>query len=152
MACGPLVLPAHTALLHMRNQDGKDLLTRNLGRPRSRIEGAREAVEAIRALQGRLNLTDEALATRVGVDQSSVSRALNREPPAWTPSLHKLWNYVETQMRSDGTGGAESSPLEMLSRAAFEAWDGTPDGLDRLVRLLAILRELRGRRTRSSTQ
>lgn len=78
----------------------------------------------------------------VGIDQSSVSRALSREPPAWTPSLRKLAEYVNNQ---DAAGSEAISPgaaRDVLGRAALPAWDGTVRGLARLVRLLEALREL----------
>lgn len=107
------------------------------------MDGAQEAVRRVRSLQKHLNLSDEALATRVGINQSSVSRALTRKPPAWTPSLHKLWRYAENHEAQDQGAEKEVVATETLGRAALEAWDGTQEGLDRLVRLLAVLREFR---------
>src|SRR3954463_14718351 len=78
-------------------KQGRLPLTRRQGRPPSPTEGAREAVDAIRSIQQRLALTEKALADRAGIDQSSVSRALNREPPAWTPSLQKIWHYAKNE-------------------------------------------------------
>jgi len=67
-----------------------------MARPRGLEKGASESVEAILALKRRMKLTDEALAKRIGANQSSVHRALHRVPPAWTPTLQKLWVYAKT--------------------------------------------------------
>lgn len=124
---------------------GQHVLARRPGRPESPTDGARQAVNTIRAVQRRLSITDEALAKRAGVDQSSVSRALRRDPPAWTPSLRKLWTYAENQA-SDAQPGAGEPGVDRIARAVRAAWDGTPEGMDLLLRLLALARELRRRR------
>jgi transcriptional regulator with XRE-family HTH domain len=109
------------------------------GRPRSSIDGADAAVERIKALQESLGLTERALADRVGINQSSVSRALRRVPPAWSPSLKKIWEYAENIESVDGSGSDYVVARETLTTAALDAWDGTASGLDRLVQLLVAL-------------
>jgi hypothetical protein len=117
-----------------------------MARPRSPEKGAAEAAEAVLDLKRRMNWTDQALATRIDVDQSSVHRALNRAPPAWTPTLHKLWNYAETMRKTRRKrADAGSQPSNVLSQAVMDAWDGTTSGLDWLVRLLRLLAETRRR-------
>lgn len=111
-------------------------LVKARGRPASPTEGADVAVKSIREFKLVLGYSDQDLASCVGIDQSSVHRALNRLPPAWTPSLQKIWNYVENSRR-----GARQSAEERLSEAAVKAWDGTPRGLERLLALLDLFRD-----------
>ena len=114
-----------------------------MARPRSPKEGATEAVEAVLALKKRTGWIDKELAARIGADQSSVYRALNRVPPAWTPTLRKLWDYAETLRRSRRARAARDSALTgVLTKAVIDAWDGTSSGLDRLVRFLHIFAEM----------
>ena len=93
-------------------------------------------------MQSQFRITDQALARSVGISQSNVSRALNRRPAAWTPSLHKLYIYAINISQRGGPVDFETYGKETLARAGMEAWDGTQEGLDRLVRLLGIAKEI----------
>jgi len=109
------------------------------GRPPSRAEGAQEAVNKIRALQKALGLNDQALADRVRIAQTSVGRALNRKPPVWSPSLKRIWAYAENMGENSTADARKSAAARTLSDAALKAWDGTEEGLSRLVRILNLL-------------
>ena len=87
-------------------------------------------------------LTESALAQLVGINQSSVSRALNRDPPTWTPSLRRIFSYAEN-LPSEAVTVDNEVAREALARAAAGAWDGTSKGLHSLLRLLSVLREFR---------
>lgn len=113
------------------------------GRPKSSVEGAEKAVAVLRALQQENSLSDAQLGRLVGVRQSSVYRALNRCPPAWTPTLRKLNDYAEINAKNLHA----DEPKERIGRAAAEAWDGTDAGLVRLLRLLGTLTDFVNRRS-----
>lgn len=114
-----------------------------MARPRSATAGAAEAVDVIVQLKKRMKLSDEAIAERIAVDQSSVCRALKRNPPAWTPTLQKLSHYAETlgAARSKSARAHSKRAPDVLAKAAFDAWDGTAPGLEWLVRLLRLVAE-----------
>lgn len=109
-------------------------------RPISPTEGALEAVQSVRRFKRRFALSDAALGRLVQADQSSVHRALNRPRPVWTPTLRKLWDYAKT------AGSIRDEPRRQgrkaIAQAFDDAWDGTAEGLDRLLRLLAIISEI----------
>ena len=116
------------------------------GRPPSSTDGAAAAVNKIKSLKKRLKITDEALAEAIGVDQTSVTRALSRKVSAWTPSMQKLWKYAVNKFElAEEDGGPAFGELaeDTLRQAVLDAWDGTPDGLNSLVRVLATLRDFR---------
>lgn len=108
------------------------------GRPASPFEGAAEAVENVRALKKHFGLSDEELAARIGVNQSSVNRALGRDPPRLTPTLRLICNYAEILARSERSDFTERGRAQ-LARAVGEVWDGTPRGLEKLLSLLRLL-------------
>jgi transcriptional regulator with XRE-family HTH domain len=112
-----------------------------LGRPVSPAEGAVEAVACVRTLQERLKISDSALARLVGVNQSSVHRALSRKPPRLTPTLSMLCNYAKKRLRIDGAHQVDSG-RDQLARAVAGVWDGSPEGLNKLLALLRDLSDL----------
>ncbi|WP_141688123.1 helix-turn-helix domain-containing protein [Bradyrhizobium paxllaeri] len=92
-------------------------------------------------LKKKLNLHDTKLAELVGVDQSSVHRALNRKPPRLTPTLEKLCNYAKKRLSVDGSQLADNGK-EQLAKAVAGVWDGSPAGLNKLLTLLRDLGDL----------
>jgi hypothetical protein len=102
------------------------------------MEGAVEAVACVEMLKNRLNLRDSALARLVNVDQSSVHRALRRRPPRLTPTLLILCNYAKKRLQIDDTEQVDSAQ-DQLAKAVAGVWDGSPEGLNKL---LALLRDL----------
>jgi hypothetical protein len=121
-------------------------LSTRRGRPASPVEGAENAVAIVRALKKSFGLNDQALANATGMHQSSVSRALGREPPLLTPSLIRLCNYAKNAIApSEGTDFAEAA-RSRLTEVATAAWDGTPQGLNRLISILQLLGQYRGGR------
>ncbi len=116
----------------------KDEIQNSVGRPVSPEEGAVEAVALVVKLKNSLRLKDAALAELVGVNQSSVHRALNRRPPRLTPTLAELCNYAKKCLSNNAAEHAESG-REQLAKAAARVWDGSPEGLDKL---LTFLRDL----------
>jgi hypothetical protein len=108
------------------------------GRPLSSEKGAVEAIALVRELQKRLVLRDKATGELVGVSQSSVHRALSRRPPRLTPTLVKLCNYAKNRLQKDGLAAADGAK-EQLARAVERVWDGSPEGLNKL---LVLLRDL----------
>lgn len=119
---------------------------RGRGRPSSPTEGAADAVDKINTLKKRLKMTDDVLAKLIGVNQTTVSRALGRREPAWTPSMRKLCEYAENMhLLAEGRiGTAQGGKAEdTLKQAVLDAWDGTPEGLNSLVRVLVTLRDYR---------
>lgn len=122
----------------MQYQVENGQLAAKRGRPVGASEGARRAVKAIEAVRKQQLLTEQDLADRVCIAQSSVNRALKRDPPVWTPSLRKLFAYAESSSTAPKAIGTDAAALA-LSRAALAAWDGTEAGLRRLVRILNLL-------------
>jgi hypothetical protein len=91
-----------------------------------------------------LRLSDDALGQAAGVHQSSVSRALGRKPPTFTPSLRKLCNYAENVIAPlEVTTDFEAAARSRLSESVADAWDGTPAGLNGLLAVLKALGQLR---------
>jgi len=86
-------------------------------------------------------LRDTKLAELIDVDQSSVHRALNRKPPRLTPTLQKLCNYAKKRLAVDGSRQADNGK-EQLAKAVAGVWDGSPEGLNKLLTLLRDLGEL----------
>lgn len=101
-------------------------------------------MRAVRLFQTKERLTDAALAQICGVSQSSVSRALTRDPPVETPTLKIIYAYAIT---TDAGTSLHSRARMELSTAAMRAWDGTPTGLADLRSLLVHVANL-GRRVR----
>jgi len=125
------------------------------GRPPCPAEGAAEAVKLIKIFKKRANLTDVALADAICFNQSTVSRTLGKTPPTWTECMHKLYDYAVNQPHLTNVGQTidpTNNAEDTLRKAALDAWDGTPDGLDRLVKVLTTLRDYRRPRKRPSNK
>ena len=97
----------------------------------------------VRAMQKSFGMNDQALADATGMHQSSVSRALGRNPPVLTPSLLKLCNYAESVVIPTGEVDFTAVARSRLAEVATAAWDGTPQGLNRLVSILQLLGQYR---------
>jgi len=119
---------------------------RQRGRPRSPTERAGEAVSEIRTFQRAHGLTDEALARRCAVSQSSVTRNLNAHQPAWTKTLERISEYAKTQQ---GETDGERIARVRIVETVLSLWDGTSDGAERLIHALNALAALMPSRTRS---
>ncbi len=119
----------------------KDEIKSILGRPVSPEEGAVEAVAWVEKLKNELNLGDSALARLVSVDQSSVHRALSRRPPRLTPTLVKLCNYAKKRLAVDSSQQIDNGK-EPLAKAVSGVWDGSPEGLNKLLTFLRDLGDL----------
>jgi hypothetical protein len=119
----------------------KDEIQSIVGRPISPTEGAVEAVACVETLKKRLKIPDSALARLVDVDQSSVHRALSRRPPRLTPTLLKLCDYAKKRLKIDG-GEQVDSAKDQLAKAVSGVWDGSPEGLNKLLTLLRDLGDL----------
>jgi hypothetical protein len=72
------------------------------------------------------------------VNQSSVHRALERDPPRLTPTLRKICDYAENMLQADAADFPRRG-REQLARAVADVWDGTPRGLENLLSLLRLL-------------
>jgi hypothetical protein len=123
----------------------KPVLSTTRGRPTSPTQGAREAVASVRDLKKTLGYSDKDIAGKIGVNQSSVNRALGRVPARWTPTLVKICNYAENVLQPKPGEDFQVSGKAKLADAVAEVWDGTPGSLDRLLALLHLLAELRPR-------
>lgn len=119
----------------------KDKNRRALGRPSSPLDGAIEAVASINELKKQLNISDDDLAERIGVVQSSVYRALNRRPPKLTPTLQKLCKYAK-KISVGQSRDVRLDARSQLAAAAEGIWDGSPEGLNKLLALLRNLEDL----------
>ena len=121
-----------------------------LGRPKSRADGAAEAIAIVKEFMKSHGLSGVRLGKLAGVGQSSVSRALNQSDPIFTPSLKDLLHYVtshrgETGLPDDADGVEPEPAASRLQKAALDAWDGTEAGLEKLVRILGDLKNFRVR-------
>jgi hypothetical protein len=103
-------------------------------------------VAVVRAMQKSFEMNDQALADATGMHQSSVSRALGRDPPVLTPSLMKLCNYAESVVAPSAGADFTAVARSRLAEVASAAWDGTPQGLNRLVSILQLIGQYRGNR------
>ncbi|WP_145963650.1 hypothetical protein [Bradyrhizobium algeriense] len=97
-----------------------------------------EAVALVQSFKRSRKLSDKALGDLVDVNQSSVHRALSRKPPRLTPTLQKLCGYAKKGTRIDAGRQAESAK-QQLATAVEGVWDGSPEGLNKL---LVLLRDL----------
>lgn len=80
------------------------------GRTPSRSdENAIATVAAVRDFLQRTALSSTALAGKIDVSASAVLRALNADPPVWTPTLKRLDNFIKSQ---SATAKAGSNALE----------------------------------------
>ena len=120
-----------------------------MARPKSPSEGAAATVRRIQAIKQRLGLSDAELARLVGSTQSSVFRALTQERPGMTPSLKLLREFADSQA-PDAT--RDSIERALLHRAAEAAWDGTPDGLRHILRLLETVGEMQRAAARAAVR
>jgi transcriptional regulator with XRE-family HTH domain len=109
------------------------------GRPASPTEGARRAVAIVRDYKKSLKISDKQLADALGINQSSVSRALGRDPPILSPSLLKLCNYAKNNSLATSGSHFHKAAKSKLAEEVNAAWDGTPMGLNRLVAILQLL-------------
>jgi hypothetical protein len=119
----------------------KDEIQSIVGRPVSPMEGAVEAVACVKMLKNKLKISDSALARLVDVDQSSVHRSLSRRPPRLTPTLLKLCDYAKKHLKIDGAEQVDSAK-DQLAKAVSGVWDGSPEGLNKLLTLLRDLGDL----------
>jgi transcriptional regulator with XRE-family HTH domain len=100
-------------------------------------------VETVRAFKKSLDLSDQDLADALDIHQSSVSRALGRDPPILSPSLIMLCNYAESNSLATDARQFQKAAKSKLAEEANAAWDGTPAGLNRLVAILHLLGQFR---------
>lgn len=119
----------------------KDEIQASVGRPRSPEKGAVEAVALVLKFKTAFQLSDAALADLVGVNQSSVHRALHQRSPRLTPTLAELCNYAKKRLGDDVAQHADRG-REQLAKAVARVWDGSPEGLDKLLTLLRDLGRL----------
>lgn len=84
-------------------------MNRKRGRPAGPREGAKEAVAEIAAARRLISISENELAARGGLNQSTVNRLLNSAEPAWTPALHTLWNYAVNILQAKTAESVESS-------------------------------------------
>lgn len=87
-------------------------------------------------------MTVRGLAIAAGMQQSSVHRALGRKPPTLTPSLQQLSNYAEKELAINAPAFGDRARSKLAEEAAA-AWDGTPQGLDKLLGILKLLGQFR---------
>ncbi len=106
------------------------------------MKGADRAVARIRAVKEEMRLSDQGLATLVGVNQSSVHRALTSPRPAWTPTMQKLWAYAKTRERRRPAEGS-ADELDALRGLLRDASGGTLEGLERLAQIIRVVAEIR---------
>lgn len=113
------------------------------GRPAGSQQGAKEAVAEIVAARKASGLSENELASCVGLSQSTVNRLLNTEEPVWTPAMIRLSNYAKNLMRLEPLVGTHRRASErMLVRTLLDLWDGTTRGADRLLRLFRAVDEI----------
>jgi transcriptional regulator with XRE-family HTH domain len=103
-------------------------------------------VASVRDLKKALGYSDKDIADKIGVNQSSVNRALGHVPPRWTPTLIKICNYAEIALRAKSGEDFQETGKARLAEAAAEMWDGSPGSLDRLLTLMHLLAGLQRRR------
>lgn len=82
----------------------------------------------------REGISQRVLAERAGVHQSTVSRALNREPRRRTTAYARLCSYMQLH--------ATSRPADSLGDAVRETWDGSEEHAAALAKLILASREL----------
>lgn len=79
-----------------------------MGRGRTPSSSDEEAIAAVaeaKAFLQRNRLTPTALARRIQASPSSVLRALRADPPAWTPTLAALDNFIKLQISTQARPG-----------------------------------------------
>ena len=108
------------------------------GRTPSRSdENAIATVAAVRDFLQKTALSPTALASKIDVSASAVLRALNADPPAWTPTLKRLDIFVNSQCP---TAQAGSNALEHHLRALRGA--GSASATAAVLRAVADLLDL----------
>ena len=83
--------------------------------PSNSDDEAIAAVANVQAFLQKFRLSPTALARRIKLSPSSVLRALRANPPAWTPTLTALDNFIKSQQRSAEV--TPELPLENQLRA-----------------------------------
>jgi hypothetical protein len=102
--------------------------------PSKSDEKAIAAVAAVRAFLQETVLSPTALAGKLDISASAVLRALNADPPTWTPTLKKLNIFVNSQYPTAHGG---SNALEHQFRALRGA--GSASATAAVLRALANL-------------
>ena len=72
--------------------------------PSNSDENAIMAVAEVRAFLQEMALSPTALAAQLNVSASAVLRALSSNPPAWTPTLKKLNNFINSRRPATHAG------------------------------------------------
>lgn len=91
---------------------------------------------AIADLLEREGISQKVLAERAGIHQSTVSRALKRQPQRKTAAYSRLCKY----MQEDATATISSSNPVM--DALRDTWDGSDEHAAALAKLIVASREL----------
>jgi glutamine synthetase adenylyltransferase len=73
--------------------------------PSNSDDQAIAAVAGVRAFLRRSGQSATALARQIKASPSSVLRALKTDPPAWTPTLTALDNFVKSQVPAAASSG-----------------------------------------------
>jgi len=97
-----------------------------------------------RAWYRRSGLTQEALATKLGVSQSTVQRLLSKEPARRTKALLLLCKYAEIEAGlKPRTNPARNPKIEDALRLVWDGSEGQAKALARVIRSLRGLSKAR---------
>ena len=109
--------------------------------PSSSDDKAIAAVAGVQAFLRRSGQSATALAHQIKASPSSVLRALKTDPPAWTPTLTALDNFVKSQAPAEASSGSD---LENQLRALRGT--GSASATAAVLRAVADLLELEAAR------
>lgn len=82
-----------------------------------------------------------AFAAQVKASPSSVLRAINADPPAWTPTLRKIDNFIKSE-----AAAPMGLPAELGEQLRVLRGDGSASATAAVLRAVADLLELRATR------
>ena len=98
------------------------------------------AVANAREFLREMAISPSALAGKIKASPSSVLRAINTTPPAWTPTLRKIDNFINS-----GAARAPELPASLGEQLRALSDDGSASATAAVLRAVADLLELRGR-------
>lgn len=112
-----------------------------------------DLLRRMRAARSKRGLSYAALGERADVDPSQVSRICRGQFATFSDSVVRICQVLSVRLRSTDAEPPPALPAKAgkdaawarLERSVRRAWDQTPAGADRLVRVIAAVAEIGGR-------
>jgi transcriptional regulator with XRE-family HTH domain len=96
--------------------------------------------DQLRAFMATERISQETIAKRAGVSQSTVSRALSRTPERHSEACKKLFRYA--QIKEGPRSAARQEGRRRVLKAFDQVWDGSEEYAEGVARIIEALQNL----------